>query len=261
MNFFRRARTIYLLHRYAIKHDVWEAVTDKLLIIRGMTAVEKAHLRELSTLFLCDKNIYGAQGFLVTAEMGVTIAVQACLPVLALGLSLLDGWSDIIIYADAFRVNRDETDEFGIVHHGEKVLSGEAWSRGPVILSWHDIESGSKNGQGSNVVVHEIAHKLDGLNGRTNGMPPLHYSMKITHWTAAFSQAYQCLNQRIEHHHPTIINSYAATSPAECFAVFSEYFFSAPDLLEKCFSDVYQQLKLYYRQDPLTRLQLNKTSV
>ena len=49
------------------------------------------------------------------------------------------------------------------------------------------------------------------------------------------------------------INPYAATSPAEFFAVISEYFFCVPEILHSHFADVYQQLQLYYRQNPLQR--------
>ena len=252
MNIFKRARVIYLLHRHAINHELWEAVSKKLALLRGLTAVEKAHLRELSTLFLHEKNIYGVQGLQLTDKMRVMIAAQACLPVLSLGIALFNGWRDVIVYPDAFRVSRDEMDEFGIVHRGERILSGESWSRGPLILSWQDIESDmQRQQQGHNVIVHEIAHKLDNLNGSANGMPPLHVTMQTTQWTAAFSNAYQQLNLQLEHHRLVCINPYAATSPAEFFAVFSEYFFCAPEILKAHFTEVYRQLELYYRQDPL----------
>ena len=254
MNIFKRARIIYILRRHAIKHELWESVSKRITLFQGMTAVEKAHLHELSTLFLNEKNIYGVQGVQLTEAMRVIIAAQACLPILGLGIELLNGWSDVIVYPDAFQVNRDQPDEFGIVHHEQHLLSGESWSRGPVILSWHDIETDRKNQQGHNVVVHEIAHKLDMLNGSANGMPPLHFSMQTTEWTEACAQAYEILNQRIEHGHPVCINSYATTSPAEFFAVCSEYFFAAPEILHTHFSEVYQQFRLYYRQDPLSRI-------
>ena len=73
MNFFKRTRVIYLLHRHAIKHDLWETVSKKLPLLQRMTAVEKAHLRELSTLFLHKKNIFGVQGVHITDEMRVII--------------------------------------------------------------------------------------------------------------------------------------------------------------------------------------------
>jgi Mlc titration factor MtfA (ptsG expression regulator) len=261
MNILRRARVRYILHRYPIKHDVWEAATAKLAVLQGLTSVEKAHLRELSTLFLHDKRIYGAQGFEVSEAMRVLVAAIACLPILHLGIGLFSAWSDVVIYADAFRVSREEVDEMGIVHYQDRVLSGESWSRGPVILSWRDIEQDTQRGyEGHNVIIHEIAHKLDMLDGSANGIPPLHVAMPVPPWTDAFSTAYAALNHRLEHHHEVCVDPYAATSPAEFFAVFSEYFFCAPDILHAHFRDVYRQLQLYYRQDPLSRIHTDKTA-
>ncbi|AEG02575.1 M90 family metallopeptidase [Methylomonas methanica] len=250
MNFIKRAQTRYILHRYAIQHNVWHAVTDRLEILHGLTAVEKAHLRELSTLFLHQKTIMGVD-VPITDEMRVTIAVQACLPILHLGLTLLSGWSDIVVYPTAFHVTRDEIDSCGVVHHQKRVLSGEAWSRGPVIVSWADVEQDIRQSHlGHNVIIHEIAHKLDMLDGSSNGIPPLHFKMPIPEWTTAFSDAYAAIRHKLER---ASINPYAATSPAEFFAVSSEYFFSAPDVLHTHFPLVYQQLQQYYRQDPLSR--------
>jgi len=151
-------------------------------------------------------------------------------------------------------VSRDVKDEYGIVHQTDSILSGEAWSKGPLILSWaaiqHDMQSGQ---QGHNVIIHEIAHKLDMLNGWADGVPPLHLDMKGPQWTEALRSAYHHLQQRIEHHHRVCINPYAASNPAEFFAVISEYFFAAPTILETQFPDVYKQFQLYYQQDPLKR--------
>ncbi len=251
--FFKRLQISYVLRRHAIKQHFWHSVCVQLHLLQNLSVVEKTRLRELSTLFLQQKTITGA-GMQITDAMRVIIAAQACLPVLALGIELLDGWREIVIYPDAFRVSRDEPDQYGIVHHNDRVLSGEAWSRGPVILSWGDIEQDIRNfHQGHNVIVHEFAHKLDMLNGRANGMPPLHVEMQTAAWTAALSKAYEQLNERLEQHHRLCINPYATASPAECFAVFSEYFFTAPEILHSHFPVVYDQLGLYYRQDPLQR--------
>lgn len=255
MRFFKRAYIRYVLHRYAIKHGVWEAVTSKLALLAGLTAVEKAHLRELSTLLLHGKRIFGVQGLQLTEEMRVLVAATACLPILHLGLSLFSEWTDIVVYPGVFRVSRDETDAAGVVHHEERVLSGESWGRGPVIVAWDEVERDSVQGlPGHNVIIHEIAHKLDMLNGAANGMPPLHVTMPIPEWSTTLSAAYEAMNQRLSHHHPTCVNPYAATSPAEFFAVFSEYFFCAPDIVHGHFHGVYRQLCLYYRQDPFLRL-------
>ncbi len=256
MNILKRARTRYILHRHAIAHKLWLEVADGLPCLKGMTAVEKAHLRELTTLFLHDKNFVGTQGLQMTDESCVAIAVQACLPVLCLGMACLSGWTDIVVYPAAFQVSRDDMDAVGVVHHQDRILVGESWSRGPVILSWEEVVHDAQGvGAGRNVVIHEIAHKLDMLNGSANGFPPLHHCMDITRWTASLSAAYETLLRRVEHQHRACINPYAATHPAEFFAVCSEYFFCAPDILQTHFAEVYQQLQLYYRQDPLLRAQ------
>jgi Mlc titration factor MtfA (ptsG expression regulator) len=219
MNFIRRIKTRYLLHRYPIRHDIWQSVTERLAILHRLTSVEKAHLRELTTLFLHEMRFVGVE-LTLTDEMRVTIAVQACLPILHLGINLLSGWTDIVVYPDAFYVNRSQVDEIGVVHQEERLLSGEAWSRGHIVLSWADIERDIADGQrGHNVIIHEIAHKLDMLDGSSNGIPPLHFKMAIPDWTTALTEAYAALQQQVENHERAFVNAYAATSPAEFFAV------------------------------------------
>ena len=145
-------------------------------------------------------------------------------------------------------------DSVGLVSKQARSLSGESWLRGPVILSWDDVAADlSATHRADNVVVHEFAHKLDMRNGRANGMPPLHADMLRTRWTEVFAEAFEHLQRRLAHHHRSVISAYAATDPAEFFAVASESFFTNPEALDHEFPLVYQQLGLFYRQDPLTR--------
>ncbi len=254
MNIFKRAHLRYILHRHSIAHELWAEVTETLAVLQGMTAVEKAHLRELATLFLYEKRFVGVQELQLSNAMCLMIAAQACLPVLRLGIDCLSGWIDIIVYPGAFQICRDEIDDTGVVHHQVRALIGESWSRGPLVLSWDDVEKDSQRKQlGRNVVIHEISHKLDMLNGSADGFPPLHLGMVIPEWTTALKIAYELLEARVENHHRVCINPYAASSPAEFFAVISEYFFCSPEILNSHFPDVYHQLTLYYRQDPLLR--------
>jgi len=81
-----------------------------------------------------------------------------------------------------------------------------------------------------------------------NGMPPLRYGMSQNRWSDAFSGAYDALCLQVAAGESTFINHYAATSPAEFFAVLSEYFFTAPDSLKKFCPDVHEQLTLFYQQ-------------
>jgi len=249
MKWLEQQRIRYILSHHPIPRGVWESLMHEAAIFIGLSAVERAHLRELTTLFLHRKTFSGVQGLTVTTEMAVAVATQACLLILKLELDYYDGWVEVVIYPGAFRVARDSTDETGLVSHQENALSGESWSRGPVIISWDDVAASHP---GHNVVVHEFAHKLDMLNGSANGMPPLHADMVRQQWTVVFSEAFDHL-QQLEHHHRPGINAYGATDPAEFFAVVSEYFFTDPHTLRHQYPAVYDQLVLFYRQNPASR--------
>ena len=255
MKWLEHQRIRYTLSHHPIPHRAWEVLMHNAAVFSGLSAVERAHLRELTTLFLQRKTLSGVQGLEVDTEMALAVAAQACLPILELGLDYYDGWVEIVIYPGAFRVARDSADEAGVVSSQEHALSGESWARGPVILSWDDVAADlAAAPAGRNVVVHEFAHKLDMLNGDANGMPPLHSDMIRQQWTDVFSSAFEHLQRQLEHHHHPDINPYAATNPGEFFAVVSEYFFADPQQLYRHFPEVYRQLELFYRQSPLVRL-------
>jgi Mlc titration factor MtfA (ptsG expression regulator) len=245
----RRWRMCRILRRHPIPHNIWHSVTRRVLVLSGLDAVQMAHLRELTTWFLHNKAINGAQGLEVTLAMRVAVAAQACLLILNLDIDCFDNWVEIILYPGAFRANHEQVDAMGLVHNGPSDLTGESWLRGPVVLSWEDVERDAYQSRpGHNVVLHEFAHKLDGLNGVTNGMPPLRRGMSGKRWAEYFNGAYGALCRQAASGGSTCINSYAATSPAEFFAVASEYFFTAPAILKNCYPGVYRQLTLFYRQ-------------
>jgi len=241
-----------MLQRHPIPHRLWQSVTRRVLVLRGLDAVQMAHLREMATWFLDRKSITGAQGLEATPSMRVAVAAQACLLILNLGVEHFDGWVEVILYPGAFRVKHAQMDAIGLVRNEASVLTGESWLRGPVILSWDDVERDTYRFQaGHNVVLHEFAHKLDGLTGVTNGMPPLRHGMSRKRWAEVMSEAYDALCLQVAAGETGFINPYAATSPAEFFAVLSEYFFTAPDILKNCCPGVHKQLTLFYRQASL----------
>lgn len=244
----RRWNMRRILRRNPIPHDAWHRATQEIAVLQGLDAVEMARLRELTTWFLHSKSINGAQGLEVTLDMRVAVAAQACLLILNLDTDCFDDWVEVILYPGAFRVKHEEMDDIGLVHDDTSDLTGESWLRGPVVLSWDDIERDIYDPlPGHNVVLHEFAHKLDGLDGTANGLPPLRRGMSVEKWAEDFSQAYEALRQQVAAEKPACIDPYAATSPAEFFAVASEYFFTAPDILKNCFPDVHRQLALLYR--------------
>ena len=241
-----------LLHRNQISHRIWSSATRRIAVLQGLDAVQMARLRELTTWFLYSKPINGAQGLDVTLTMRIVVAAQACLLILNLDIDCFDNWVEVILYPCAFRVNHVQADANGLVQNEASVLTGESWLRGPVILSWDDVERDSFLPRaGHNVVLHEFAHKLDGLNGVMNGMPPLRRGMSRKRWSEDFNKSYDELRMRVSAGKSAFINPYAATNPAEFFAVVSEYFFTAPAILKKCCPAVHRQLTLFYLQPVL----------
>ena len=238
------------LRRSRIPFGIWHQATAGLGALDHLDAVGRARLRALAGQFLRDKALTGVGGLRLDGVMRVHIAAQACLPVLELGLGWYDDWYEVVVYPDSFLVEHEEVDEAGVVHRRRRSLAGEAWGRGPLVLAWAEIENPP---HGGNVILHECAHKLDMRNGAANGFPPLHRGMSREAWTRTFSEAFDHMRYRLAHHHATPIDPYGAESPAEFFAVLSETFFEAPEVLVAECPAVYGQLKLFYRQDPARR--------
>ena len=222
-------------------------------LLAGLTQRQSEQLWELALLFLREKTLEPARGLQVTNAMELMIALQACLPVLGLGLDWYRGWYAVILYPDEFVPEREVMGDDGVVWTEREAKSGEAWDRGPVILSWADVQAGQRR-DGYNVVIHEMAHKLDLRDGVANGCPPLHADMSHQEWKQTFSLAYADLRRRADAGEETDLDPYATESPAEFFAVVSEAFFEIPELLVETYPAVYRQLARFYRQDPATRL-------
>jgi Mlc titration factor MtfA (ptsG expression regulator) len=217
------------------------------VLFRHLDTAARQRLKTLSEAFLAAKEFCGAQGLVLQDEILVSIAAQACLPILELGLGAYRDWVGIIVYPDEFIVPRADMDEDGIVHQYEEAVAGEAWEGGPVILSWRDV----KRADGTfNVVIHEFAHKLDMRNGATDGIPALHSGLTFDTWKTVLYRAYDDFCLRQEKGLALPMDAYAAEDPAEFFAVASECFFVAPADLRDAYPDFYRLLSRYYRQDP-----------
>ncbi len=230
----------------------WRAAFDALPLLAGLNGDERTKLRQLATLFCHRKSFERAQDLVVTDEMLLLIALQACLPILELGIEAYDGFTSIIIYPSGFAPEHSYIDEYGVEHRVREEMSGEAWERGPVLLSWDDVNTAGDE-DGYNLVIHEFAHKLDMLNGSANGFPPLHHGMNASTWSEIFSRGYEDFRRKCDTGVDIGIDCYASESPAEFFAVMSEVFFERPGLLQRHYPSVYAQLGLYYRQDPVRR--------
>lgn len=259
INLYKSWRRKRVLRQNQLAAAPWGQVSSELMLLAGLDLSSVARLRDMMVLFLDEKHISGAAGLSIDDRVRYHIAAQACLLVLELDIDHYGSWSEVIVYPDEFVPRREYVDDAGVVHVSRHPLAGEAWPNGPVILSWADALS-SVARDGANVVIHEFAHKLDMRNGDANGYPPLHRGMARAAWAAAFGAAYEDFCRRVDAHEHTAIDPYASESPAEFFAVLSEVFFETPVVLKQCYPAVYEQMCLFYKQDPFTRLPLSGNS-
>jgi hypothetical protein len=230
-----------VLAKHAIDDALWRRATRRLAFIP-----DSPRLRELVLLFLAEKQFVGTHGLEVTDAMRVSIAAQACLPILELGLDWYSGWTGIVVYPGDFRVRREMVDDAGVVHQWDDELAGEAMPGGPVILSW----DATAHDPTMNVVIHEFAHKLDMVNGEADGVPPLHAGMDVRAWREAFAEAYEGFCDALERGRDTWLDPYAAEHISEFFAVVTEAFFEDGRETRRRYPAVYEQLRLFYKQDP-----------
>ncbi|MDO8464233.1 MAG: zinc-dependent peptidase [Gallionella sp.] len=252
-------RRRHILRRAILPEDAWHSAVSGLSVLHGLSEGELERLRELATLFLNEKQMIAAGGFTLDDDTLIKIAAQACLPILNLGLDYYAGWVSVIVYPGEFVPEHEFMDEDGVVHVVRDATMGESWERGPVVLSGADaVHCGGHDG--TNVVIHEFAHKLDMLNGAMNGFPPLHREMPAEQWTQIFTAAFADFCAKAENGMETALDPYGAESPAEFFAVASEAFFETPHALQREYPDVYRQLAAFYRQDPAARRNSEKLS-
>jgi len=230
----------------------WARVIEPLALIRHRCPDERVRLRKLCIGFLVQKRFEPAAGIDVDADLKLLVAAQACVPVLELGLDWYDDWISVIVYPGEFLARHEYVDESGVVHDVQSALCGEAWDAGPVLLSREGVLEDVAGGTWGNLVIHELAHKLDMRNGAPNGMPPLHRGMSRARWSEAFSAAFEDFDARVARGDAPWPDD-AADDPAEFFAVASEAFFVVPGELAELYPRVYEALRDFYRQDPAAR--------
>lgn len=229
---------------------LWQQASARLPWLAGSDAVRVARLQSLSTLFLQRKAITPLAGLVLSDADRVLLAALCCLPLLEFGAQGLHGWSQLLVYPDAFRAQRSHVDAAGVLHEWEDDLIGEAWDQGPLVLSWADVQADlAEPDAGFCVAVHEMAHKLDALDGVLDGTPPLPRDWQRA-WAADFQRAYDAFAAQVHAGRRTPIDAYAAEAPEEFFAVCSEYHFSDPRRLRAAMPGIAAHLQRFYGPSP-----------
>jgi Mlc titration factor MtfA (ptsG expression regulator) len=243
-------------HRAKIRENPfpsdWSAILSRNVpIYERLSELDKADLRGLIQVFLAEKIFEGCNGLEITDEIKVTIAAQACMLLLRRETDVYPRLITILVYPSAFVSNMPRHGPLGVVSEGPLGLLGEAWSTGVVVLSWDDVKQGAADVRdGHNVVFHEFAHQLDQEDGASDGAPILPRPNLYSAWARVLGQEFDELRKAEETGKKSVLDTYGASEPAEFFAVATEAFFEKPVQLKKKHPELYEELKMYYGQDP-----------
>ncbi len=230
----------------------WGAILQRRVPFVGtLPAADRDELFAKMRVFLDEKVFEGCGGLELTEEIRVTIAAQACVLLLHRETDFYPDLDTILVYPHAYVAQGKHLGPDGTVTEGRQVRLGESWAQGVVVLSWDDVVAGAADvHDGHNVVFHEFAHQLDNESGPGDGAPALPRPSMYLAWARVLGAEYQHLLQDVHRQRPNVLDAYGATNPAEFFAVATETFFEKPVPLRRQHPELYEQLRLFYQQDP-----------
>lgn len=219
--------------------------------VATLSAEDERELAGHIQVFLAEKTFVACGGLVMTNEIKLTIAAQACILLLHRKTDYYPGLESILVYPSAYVAKKTRRRLGYLVVESDEVRLGESWVHGAVVLAWDAVKRGASNiHDGHNVVLHEFAHQLDAEDGAMNGAPDLGTRSLYSAWAHALGVEYAKLVEQVAAHKPGDIDAYGATSPPEFFAVVTEAFFEQGSQLRTKHPDLYAVLRAFYRQDP-----------
>ncbi|MEC4676593.1 MAG: M90 family metallopeptidase [Nitrospirota bacterium] len=230
----------------------WEEILRKnVALYKYLPGKFREPLHGYINVFLNEKKFEGCGGLQLTDVIKVTIAAQACLLLLKGNPTFYPRLKSILVYPGAY-VAKQTSFIGSIPVQMDSARLGESWTRGDLVLAWDHVKQESVDiGYGHNVVLHEFSHQLDQEDGSADGAPILDQVSSYVAWARILGREYGELVDMKKKHHKDVIDAYGATNPAEFFAVITEAFFTKSAKLHKKHPELYEELKLYYKMDPL----------
>lgn len=246
----------------------WPALIERrVAAVRALSSDQRDRLLQTVRGLIQTRHWEGCGGLVLTPEMQLVIAAQACLLTLELPGEPYPSLRSILIYPSTFVAARAiDLRKWTRASVGEAPTPelGEAWNSGTVVIAWDAAVVGGRDAaDGQNVVIHEFAHLIDYQFGLTGG--PFNVGALLRDapdptrapnipggetWRPVLAVAFERHSAEIERGVPTLLGSYAATNDSELFAVATEVFFEKPAELLAAYPDLYQQLAKLFRQDP-----------
>ncbi|MSX85961.1 MAG: hypothetical protein F2754_01075, partial [Actinobacteria bacterium] len=199
----------------------WRSIVEqRVRMFAWLDADEQQRLEAIALDLIADKDWEAAHGFELTDEIIVTIAAQAALLVLELPADAYRNVSTILVQPSAVRLERAHRTPQGLMSDDRMLVDGQAFFGGPVMIAWEAARFEARHpGRGTNVVLHEFAHKLDMLDGTLDGTPPLADQAQRERWIEVCTHVYRAVEIG---EGGEALRSYAGIDAAEFFAVATE---------------------------------------
>lgn len=242
VNVFQRKRLLSDIQKRVFPSE-YERILTKFRPYQFLTPPERKKFQTKVLYFIEDKRFNGVGDLIVTDEMKVLVAAEACLMITNIEGDIYPGLKNIYIVEDVFIPKDNPVNAFtGLPFHTARL--GEAWKRGPIVLSWRSIVNGSS------VIYHEFSHHLDQQDGSFDGTPDLGRNGNYDKWAQVMTKDFLKLRELISLHKKADIDSYGATNEAEFFAVITEAFFTRPTVLKIKHPELYDILQEYFKLNP-----------
>lgn len=222
---------------------------DRVALWRDLDAAGQDRLLEGCVRFIGGCRWEGI-GMEVDPTAQIVVGAHAALMTLGFDRDPFSDVSSVVLYPTTIVRRGVRNLGSGVSSAGPLTIHGETTRGGPVVLVWKAVDTGSRFPErGRNVAIHELAHRLDLVDGVVDGMPPLGGRPAELEWQQTLQAVYAGLIAEID----PFFGRYATTNHGELFAVATERFFTRPTELMRRYPALYRQLAGFFRQDPSQR--------
>jgi len=216
-------------------HNYRDILMDYVRFYSKLNEEEKVIFEDRFQKFLSAVQINGA-GAEVEDLDRVLIGAAAIIPVYYIADWQYINLREVLVYPGNFNMDFEQQGP-------DRMISGMVGSgalQHVLIISKWELRQGFINSSSNhNTAIHEFVHLIDKMDGTLDGVPELLLERKHI---AVWKQLLQATMEEIRRG-ASDINPYAATSPVECFAVVSEYFFENPELLLAVHPQLHEMLQ------------------
>ena len=212
-----------------------DLLKDYVLFYSDMQEEGKKQFEDKFQRFLSAVKITGANAEVEDIDR-VLIGAAAVIPVYFIPDWEYVNLREILLYPGNFNNDFEQ-------HGHDRMISGMVGSgdmQNVMIISKWELRQGFINSKTNrNTAIHEFIHLIDKMDGTLDGVPELLLERK---YVAQWQQLIQLTMEQIRRGESDI-DIYGATSPVECFAVVSEYFFEQPELFRSTHPELHEMLE------------------